>query len=102
MHVKHPLHLNAVQKLHLDVQMGENAIDPTAERAKDNMVVMESSLRHLIDQIMYIMRQQEYQRVGLLYLYISHVLTPGWNNVLCHFYFYFLGVEGQETQGRGE
>ena len=76
MHFKHPLHFNAVQKLHLDVQMGENAIDPTAERAKDNMVVMESSLRHLIDQIMYIMRQQEYQRVGY-YTYPMSLLLVG-------------------------
>jgi len=49
-------------KLHLDVQMGEHAIDPTAERAKDNLATMEDSLSHLIDQIRYITRQQEYQR----------------------------------------
>ncbi|KAM4621529.1 transmembrane emp24 domain-containing protein 11 [Polymixia lowei] len=50
-------------KLHLDVQMGEHSIDPTAEKAKDNLQLMESSLTHLIDQMMYITRQQEYQRV---------------------------------------
>ncbi|XP_029298177.1 transmembrane emp24 domain-containing protein 11 [Cottoperca gobio] len=49
-------------KLHLDVQMGEHAIEPNMEKTKDNMETLEYSLRHLIDQMMYITRQQEYQR----------------------------------------
>ncbi|KAM7417261.1 hypothetical protein PAMA_017081 [Pampus argenteus] len=49
-------------KLHLDVQMGEHSIDPKADRTKDDMETLENSLRHLTDQMMYIMRQQEYQR----------------------------------------
>ncbi|XP_070769730.1 transmembrane emp24 domain-containing protein 11 [Enoplosus armatus] len=49
-------------KLHLDVQMGEHSIDPNTEKAKDNMEALENSLSHLIDQMMYITRQQEYQR----------------------------------------
>ncbi|XP_056147551.1 transmembrane emp24 domain-containing protein 11 isoform X2 [Lampris incognitus] len=48
--------------LHLDVQMGEHSIDRSAERTKDNLQMMESSLSHLIDQMTYITRQQEYQR----------------------------------------
>uniref|UniRef100_UPI0037E86999 transmembrane emp24 domain-containing protein 11 n=1 Tax=Semicossyphus pulcher TaxID=241346 RepID=UPI0037E86999 len=49
-------------KLHLDVQMGEHTIDPNTEKTKDNMALLENSLRHLKEQIMYIIRQQEYQR----------------------------------------
>ncbi|XP_069576152.1 transmembrane emp24 domain-containing protein 11 [Brachyistius frenatus] len=49
-------------KLHLDVQMGEHSIDPHADRTKNNMETLENSLRHLRDQMMYIGRQQEYQR----------------------------------------
>ncbi|XP_044061817.1 transmembrane emp24 domain-containing protein 11 [Siniperca chuatsi] len=49
-------------KLHLNVHMGEHSIDPNTDKTKDNMEALENSLRHLIDQMMYITRQQEYQR----------------------------------------
>ncbi|XP_071771227.1 transmembrane emp24 domain-containing protein 11 [Centroberyx gerrardi] len=49
-------------KLHLDIQMGEHSIDPNVDRTKDNLEFMENSLSHLIDQMLYIIRQQEYQR----------------------------------------
>ncbi|XP_054453895.1 transmembrane emp24 domain-containing protein 11 [Anoplopoma fimbria] len=49
-------------KLHLDVQMGEHLIDPNTAKTKTNLQILEDSLRHLIDQMMYITRQQEYQR----------------------------------------
>uniref|UniRef100_A0A673IF09 Transmembrane emp24 domain-containing protein 11-like n=1 Tax=Sinocyclocheilus rhinocerous TaxID=307959 RepID=A0A673IF09_9TELE len=42
-------------KVHLDVQMGEHAIDPNAAKAKDTMKAMEYNLQHLIDQMRYIM-----------------------------------------------
>ncbi|XP_067104399.1 transmembrane emp24 domain-containing protein 11 [Osmerus mordax] len=49
-------------KIHLDIQMGEHSIDPNAEKAKDTVQTMENSLSHLIDQIQYISRQQDFQR----------------------------------------
>lgn len=49
-------------KLHLDVQMGEHTIGHETEKTKDNMASLENSLRHLIEQMTYIIRQQEYQR----------------------------------------
>nr|XP_046261668.1 transmembrane emp24 domain-containing protein 11 [Scatophagus argus] len=49
-------------KLHLDVQMGEHSTDPSTENTKDNLEILESNLKHLIDQMMHIARQQEYQR----------------------------------------
>ncbi|XP_031158655.1 transmembrane emp24 domain-containing protein 11 [Sander lucioperca] len=49
-------------KLHLDVQVGEHSINPKTDKTKDNMETLENSLSHLIDQMMYIIRQQEYQR----------------------------------------
>ncbi|XP_034739982.1 transmembrane emp24 domain-containing protein 11 [Etheostoma cragini] len=49
-------------KLHLDVQVGEHSINPKTDKTKDNMETLENSLSHLIDQMMYITRQQEYQR----------------------------------------
>lgn len=56
--------LRVLQKLHLDVQMGEHSIDPHVDKTKDNMVTLENSLNHLIDQMMYITRHQEHQRVN--------------------------------------
>ncbi|KAL6117238.1 uncharacterized protein ACO6RY_15067 [Pungitius sinensis] len=49
-------------KLNLDVQMGEHPIDHNNDKTKNNMEILENSLRHLIDQMMYITRHQEYQR----------------------------------------
>ncbi|KAM9356641.1 transmembrane emp24 domain-containing protein 11 [Symphorus nematophorus] len=49
-------------KLHLDIQMGEHLIDPNTEKTKDNMKTLENSLSHLVEQMMYISRQQEFQR----------------------------------------
>lgn len=59
-----------LQKLHLDIQMGEHSLDRSSDRTKDNMETLENSLRHLIDQMMYITKQQEYQRVS------KHLILP--------------------------
>ncbi|KAL7886126.1 hypothetical protein AOLI_G00064210 [Acnodon oligacanthus] len=42
--------------------MGEHVIDPSAEKAKDTVKTMEYKMRHLIDQIQYISKQQGFQR----------------------------------------
>ncbi|XP_041800487.1 transmembrane emp24 domain-containing protein 11 [Chelmon rostratus] len=49
-------------KLHLDVQVGEHLIDHNTKKTKDNMENLENSLSHLTDQIIYIIKHQEYQR----------------------------------------
>ncbi|XP_074530408.1 transmembrane emp24 domain-containing protein 11 [Halichoeres trimaculatus] len=49
-------------KLHLDVQMGEHTIGHDTGKTKDNMASLDNSLRHLIEQMTFIIRQQEYQR----------------------------------------
>ncbi|XP_059919703.1 transmembrane emp24 domain-containing protein 11 [Gadus macrocephalus] len=49
-------------KLHLDVQMGEHPIERGSEKTKENLHTMEESLNHMIDQMMYITRQQDQQR----------------------------------------
>lgn len=51
------------QKLHLDVQMGEHSVDRNVERTKDNLQILEGNLQHLISQMTYITKQQEYNRV---------------------------------------
>ncbi|XP_072519996.1 transmembrane emp24 domain-containing protein 11 [Salminus brasiliensis] len=49
-------------KVHLDIQMGEHTIDPSAEKAKETIKTMEYRMQHLIDQIQYISKQQDFQR----------------------------------------
>ncbi|XP_056625715.1 transmembrane emp24 domain-containing protein 11 [Triplophysa dalaica] len=49
-------------KVHLDVQMGKHTLDPNAAKAKDTIKAMEYNLQHLIDQMWYISRQQDFQR----------------------------------------
>lgn len=44
--------------------MGEHTEDPGAVKAKDTVKTMEYSLQHLIDQMQYINRQQNFQRVA--------------------------------------
>lgn len=43
--------------------MGEHATDPSALKTRDNMEALENNLVHLTEQMTYIRRQQEYQRV---------------------------------------
>lgn len=49
-------------KLHLDVQVGEHTVDAHAGKTKSKMETLENSLGHMIDQMTYILRQQDYQR----------------------------------------
>lgn len=57
---------HVVQKLHLDIQMGEHTIGHDTDKTKDKMETLESNLSHLVDQMKYITMQQEYQRVSPL------------------------------------
>lgn len=54
-----------VQKLHLDIQMGEHVIGHDTDKTKDKMETLENNLSHLVDQMKYITMQQEYQRVSV-------------------------------------
>lgn len=49
-------------KLHLDIQIGEHLIDHNTEKTKGSMENLENSLSHLRDQMMFIIKHQEYQR----------------------------------------
>lgn len=53
--------------------MGEHSIDRHVDKTKDNMVTLENSLNHLIDQMTYITRQQEHQRVN------EHFTVPSYS-----------------------
>ncbi|KAL4660973.1 transmembrane emp24 domain-containing protein 11-like [Arapaima gigas] len=49
-------------RLHLDVQMGEHTLDPGTVRAENTVKTVEGSIRHLTDQVLYISKQQDFQR----------------------------------------
>lgn len=52
------------QRLHLDIQIGEHPVDHNAQKAKKGMENLENSLTHLRDQMINIIRYQDYQRVN--------------------------------------
>lgn len=61
--------------------MGEHSIDPNTDKTKDNMETLEESLSHLIDQMMYIARHQDYQRVNKHFTVLSANITiPGYDS----------------------
>lgn len=83
----------AIQKLHLDVQMGEHTIERNTDTTKDNMQTLENGLSHLIDQMVYIIRQQEYQRVKEKYFHwLLFTLNLNWpfgtRKISCIFLFF--------------
>lgn len=60
--------------------MGEHSIDPSVEIHKDTVQNMEYSLEHLRDQILYITRQQDFQRVNPTVLSTMQSITHIGNN----------------------
>lgn len=44
--------------------MGEHPVDHNSDKTKGNMENLENSLKHLRDQMINIIRQQDYQRVN--------------------------------------
>ncbi|TST60400.1 Spondin-2 [Bagarius yarrelli] len=49
-------------KVHLDVQMVEHTVDPSAAKAKDTIESVEFKMKHLISQMQYISKQQNFER----------------------------------------
>ncbi|XP_053486980.1 transmembrane emp24 domain-containing protein 9 [Ictalurus furcatus] len=49
-------------KVHLDVQMVEHTIDPSAVKTKDTIESVEFKIQHLISQMQFISKQQDFER----------------------------------------
>lgn len=56
--------LSLSQRVHLDISIGENAIDYAQIAAKEKLNELQLRVRQLLDQIEQITKEQEYQRVG--------------------------------------
>lgn len=77
------------QKLHLNVQMGEHLTDHSTDKTKDNMEILENSLSHLIDQMVYITKHQEYHRVNEYLSIFTGGYRSAWskiNQTACHLF----------------
>jgi hypothetical protein len=54
-----------VQRIHLDVRVGEHDLDAAIAQAKDKVNEVTFKLEHLIEQIQQILKEQNYRRVSL-------------------------------------
>lgn len=54
-----------VQRIHLDIRVGEHDLDAAIAQAKDKVNEVTFKLEHLIEQIEQILKEQNYQRVSL-------------------------------------
>lgn len=60
-----PSFLLFTQRIHLDIRVGEHDLDAAIAQAKDKVNEVSFKLEHLIEQIEQIVKEQNYQRVGL-------------------------------------
>lgn len=52
-----------LQRIHLDIRVGEHFLDESAIQAKDKVNEVNIRLEHLIEQIHHVMKEQDYERV---------------------------------------
>ena len=53
-----------LQRVHLDIQVGEHAIDYANVAQKEKLSELQLRVRQLLDQVEQITKEQNYQRVG--------------------------------------
>lgn len=58
-----------LQRVHLDISVGEHAVDYQQVQAKDKLSELQLRIRQLLDQVEQITKEQNYQRVWLSFLY---------------------------------
>ncbi len=56
------------QRVHLDISIGEHAVDYAQIASKEKLSELQLRVRQLLDQVEQITKEQEYQRVSLLWL----------------------------------
>ena len=56
-------HCEYVQRVHLDISIGEHAVDYAQIAAKEKLNELQLRIRQLLDQIEQITKEQAYQRV---------------------------------------
>ena len=53
------------QRVHLDINVGEHAVDYQQVQAKDKLTELQLRVRQLLDQVEQITKEQNYQRVSV-------------------------------------
>ena len=59
-----PITLLSFQRVHLDIQVGEHAIDYANVAQKEKLSELQLRVRQLLDQVEQITKEQNYQRVS--------------------------------------
>ena len=58
------IELFVFQRVHLDIQVGEHAVDYQQIQAKDKLSELQLRIRQLLDQVESVTKEQNYQRVS--------------------------------------
>ena len=67
------------QRVHLDIQVGEHAVDYQQIQAKDKLTELQLRIRQLLDQVEQVTKEQNYQRVSMIYNVVSlNLLHSDW------------------------
>ena len=66
----------SMQRVHLDISIGEHAIDYAQIAAKEKLSELQLRVRQLLDQVEQITKEQEYQRVSVQGGSLSVSLLP--------------------------
>lgn len=74
--------INAFQRVHFDIKIGDQAIDYAEVAKKEKFSDLQLRIRQLLDQVEQIMKEQDYQRV-------SAALNCRWLERHAEFLFYF-------------
>lgn len=61
---KYDSYCHFLQRIHLDIQVGEHANDYQEIAAKDKLTELQLRIRQLLDQVEQISKEQNYQRVS--------------------------------------
>ena len=67
------------QRVHLDIQVGEHAIDYANVAQKEKLSELQLRVRQLLDQVEQITKEQNYQRVSNMYNIVLQQLNLGCN-----------------------
>ena len=67
--VKWWINFYLLQRVHLDIQVGEHAVDYAHVAQKEKLSELQLRVRQLLDQVEQITKEQNYQRVSRLHLW---------------------------------
>jgi hypothetical protein len=76
------------QRVHLDIQVGEHAIDYQVIQSKDKLSELQLRIRQLLDQVEQITKEQNYQRVSYHSQFIYTDISINKQKIPLHFYMY--------------